>query len=249
MATRRQLFLLGGGLTAWVASFRLLPDLLSGSRTLEFEPFERVEGFRTISGGNASSAGTGAGFLVGLDANEPPPGAVMQAVIARPADALFFAGSGSAHAVPVAYFFDYYCPYCRVLSNHLSDFAGSEIVLSRHHWPIFGDASEFAARASLAAKQQGDDAELHARLMNTPGRVTPMYLRDIAEDVGLSWPELEQAMAGPEVTTALHRAKALAQLFAFIGTPALVVGRTVVEGNIPEHRLQELVHHERRDLH
>lgn len=186
MATRRQLFLLGGGLTAWVASFHLAPDLLSGRRDFEFEPFVRVKGFRRISGGSASSAGTGAGFLVGLDTQEPPPGATMQAVAARPTDALFFAGSGSARAVPVAYFFDYYCPYCRTLSGHLSDFADSEIALSRHHWPIFGSASELAARASLAAKQQGDTVELHTRLMNTPFRVTPMHLRDISEDVGLS---------------------------------------------------------------
>ena len=112
--------------------------------------------------------------------------ATMRAVAARPTDALFFARSRSARAVPVAYFFDYYCPYCRTLSGHLSDFAASEIALSRHHWPIFGSASELAARASLAAKQQGDTVELHTRLMNTPFRVTPMHLRDISEDVGLS---------------------------------------------------------------
>jgi hypothetical protein len=39
----------------------------------------------------------------------------------------------------------------------------------------------------------------------------------------------------------------LAELFAFVGTPALVVGRTVVQGEINDARLERLIARERMD--
>lgn len=184
--------------------------------------------------------------MTGLTPVEPLPAGLMQQVKAAPEKTLFKAGDVGRNTTPVAYFFDYYCPYCRVLSEHLADLAAvSEIVVTRQHWPIFGEVSVLAARASLAAEMQGDTKKIHGRLLRTPGQVTVQFLRRVAEDFGLSWSRMEQDMEAPAVTASLERARALAQLFSFVGTPSLVVGRTVVEGEIPKARLLDLARLER----
>lgn len=248
MANRRQLLFLTGGLALWVGGFRLVPQIATRLGGFEFSPLEQVPGFRTISASaRASSPGGGSfDFMTGLTPVDPLPAGLMKQVKAAPESALFKASDVGSNTTPVAYFFDYYCPYCRVLSAHLADLAAaSEIAVTRQHWPIFGDASVLAAQASLAAEMQGDTDRLHGRLSRTPGRVTLQFLRRIAGDVGLSWSQLEQDMEAPAVTAALQRARALAQLFSFVGTPSIVVGRTVAEGEISKSSLLDLARLER----
>lgn len=248
MANRRQLLFLAGGLAVWVGAFRLVPQIAGQLDGIEFIPLEQVPGFRTISStARASSPGSGSfDFLAGLTPVEPLPAGLMQQVKAAPERYLFKDMNVGSNTTPVAYFFDYFCPYCRVLSAHLTELAAaSEIVVMRQHWPIFGEASLLAARASLAAAMQGDTDKLHGRLLRTPGQVTPQFLRRIAGDVGLSWSRMEQDMQAPAVTASLDRARALARLFSFIGTPSLVVGRTVAEGEISQSRLLDLARLER----
>lgn len=249
MIKRRRLLFLTGGLALWVAGFRFVPQMSTGLGGFDFRPLERVPGFRTLSTSDGATSSGGGGFdiLLGLTSVDPLPAGLMERVTAAPEDALFKT-SGSANATPVAYFFDYYCPYCRVLSVHLDDLAAAgEISVTRQHWPVFGEASILAARASLAAEFQGDAEGLHDRLLRTRGRVTPAFLRRLAEETGLSWTRLKEDMESPDVTASLDRARALAQLFAFIGTPSLVVGRTVVEGEISKSRLRTLARMERSD--
>ncbi|PZX14892.1 DSBA-like thioredoxin domain-containing protein [Palleronia aestuarii] len=244
MGTRRQLLVLGGAAGLWVGAFRYGPDIVERFRGIGFEPHERVSGYRRIASEGARSAGAGFDVLTGLGRSEPLPPGLAEKVASDPESALFDTPANGP--TRIAYFFDYYCPYCRVLSEHLASLrATAEIAVTRHHWPIFGASSDLAARAVLAAGMQTDDDALHARLMQTPIRVTPSYLEELALAVGLSWPELERDMQAQEVEASLQRTRALVRLFGFVGTPALVVGRTVVEGEIPEARLLELARIER----
>ena len=58
---------------------------------------------------------------------------------------------------------------------------------------------------------------------------------------------MRRDMDGAAVSRRLAESAALAGLFGFAGTPALVVGRTVVVGAIGEARLRALIARERRD--
>jgi len=82
--------------------------------------------------------------------------------------------------VPVAYFSDFRCPYCRVLERDLDTLFAEDpaLRLVQHELPIFGPPSEFAARASVAAVRQGGQQELRRRFMRTPLAL----LRQIVED-------------------------------------------------------------------
>ncbi|WOI55853.1 DsbA family protein [Palleronia sp. LCG004] len=246
MATRRQLLFLGAGVALWAGGTRIVPRIFERFAGFEFIALDRPEGFRALASGNgAVSSGQAVDFMVGLEPVDPLPTGLMDRVEEHPQTFLFDA-SGRIGATPVAYFFDYYCPYCRVLSGHLSDLVGnSEIALTRHHLPIFGEASNLASRAAIGAELLGEGEALHRRLVQTPVRVTPSYLEEVAEDLGLAWPELWRTMQSPEVTARLDRSRALSRLFAFVGTPALVVGRTLVQGEIPKRRLSALVELER----
>ena len=211
----------------------------------EFEPHP-VPGFRRIAAGPASLGGSP---LVGLD-GEPDPELVRE--VARltedPRDALFHAGGPG---VPVASFSDYNCPYCRVLTQELAEMearSDEAITVSWHELPLLGETSRASAKAALAARRQGAYAAFHERLMRTRFVPDAAYLAALAEDVGIDPGRLLADMASPEIDQELLRSEALARIFGFTGTPALVVGSTVVVGAIGERRLRGLVDLEAEEM-
>ena len=69
--------------------------------------------------------------------------------------------------VTIVEFFDYNCPYCKrataELNTLLAQDANVRVVL--REWPILGEASVYATRASLAARKQDKYAKFHQALM------------------------------------------------------------------------------------
>ena len=58
-------------------------------------------------------------------------------------------------------------------------------------------------------------------------------------------PAFDPDMASPEVQAELDRTRALADIFGFIGTPGLVIGRTVLNGAIPYTLLRRIAEDEK----
>ena len=54
-------------------------------------------------------------------------------------------------------------------------------------------------------------------------------------------------MESAEVVRELENSSALARVFAFVGTPALVIGRTVVQGQISDRMVREIIDLEREE--
>lgn len=164
--------------------------------------------------------------------------------------ALFKADALEPGVVPIAYFSDYRCPYCRVLSEQFAEIgaaAGDAVHIAWHEWPVLGRASEEAAKAALAARRQGAYAAFHRRLMDSRFVPTPAYLRNLSDEISLDGQRLLQDMEAPEVEREIAQTRELAKLFRFPGTPGLVVGRTVVIGAISETRLRALIERERQE--
>jgi 2-hydroxychromene-2-carboxylate isomerase len=86
---------------------------------------------------------------------------------------------------------------------------------------------------------------MHARLMRAGLVPTPAYLAEVAEGLGLDPARLLRDMGSAGIDAALRRSSALADVFALPGTPALVVGRTVVLGAVGERTLARLIERER----
>lgn len=198
---------------------------------LETHPISSLPGYRYLEAG-PRTGGLPDPF-VGLNATETPTGSLDD----------LFAGTPAPGVVPVASFSDYNCAYCRVLTKMLQEVPG--IAITWHELPLLGERSVVAAKAALAAGMQGAYLQMHARLMRSGYRIDEVYLRDAAAEFGLDAGRLLADMKGPEVARQLERSAGLATLFGIYGTPALVVGRVLVLGNIDRADLERLIAMER----
>ncbi len=205
---------------------------------LDFEPMDAPAGFRRLAGGAVSG---GPDPLAGLSADGAGAAPGGEALC----PALFGEGVPPG-AVPVASFSDYNCPYCRVLTERLARLEDDlGLAVRWHELPLLGQASVDAARGALAAARQGGYAPFHERLMKTAFRPTPAYLSEVAKSVGIDPERMVADMHSASVTDELAQSRRLAAAFGIAGTPALVVGRTLVVGEIDARTLRRLVAAER----
>lgn len=245
--TQRRLFLLGG-LAAVAAGWQLAPRVFDRlSSNFEFEDLADPDGFRKIAGGDVSAP---LDIFAGLDAGPQRDLTAIKEAINRDFNGSLFAGKRHVDAVQVAYFSDFYCPYCRVLSSDLIDLSQSEdIDITWHETPIFGPPSELAARGAIAAAEQGNYVPFHDMLVSRPVVVTPAYLQRMARDLGFDQTKFAADMTSAKTRRMLDFASVLFGRFAFLGTPGMIVGRTVVQGRISKTNLQQLIARERADGH
>lgn len=233
--------LVGLGYVGWrlVPSFREPP--------LVFEPLAEPPGFRRVAGGEASRV---LNPFIGLahladDGAKPLP-----EVRTDICGALFGDAPRRAETVPIASFSDYYCPYCRAQTQELAALeadSGGRLQVNWHELPLLGDASEIAARAALAAKRQGAYPEFHRRLMSSAFRPTPAYLRTLADEIGVEHAQFLAEMEGRQVAQELDTSAALGRTFGFMGTPAMVIGRTVVLGRVSAATVLRIAEQERKE--
>ena len=240
MADRRTLLIMGG----LAAGALALPQVLRWRAPLpEAVPIRSLPGFSRIQGGAISAGGAG---LVGIDRRPAPPDPIIAAIEADPAAYLF--DDTTPGKVPVAVFSDVNCPNCRAVSAILVDWlkTGTEpLTITWHELPWLGPTSLIGAKAIYAAEAQGGGLAMHDRLTSTQFRPSPQFLAQIASDIGLDPDGLIADLDSPEVAAKIARAEALAYVFGIPGTPALVVGRTLVVGALPESHLRRLVRNAR----
>ncbi|MGH6934336.1 MAG: DsbA family protein, partial [Dongiaceae bacterium] len=137
--------------------------------------------------------------------------------------------------VAVVEFFDYRCPYCKLMATNrfieaLEQDGNVRIVLKE--WPILGPESEFAARAALAAHRQGKYRELHMALFQFEGKVANPDVLAIAERQGLDMDRLKTDMDSPEVSKELQDNRDLAKAIGVNGTPAFVIDDQLIPGAV-----------------
>ncbi len=164
-----------------------------------------------------------------------------QKVISDNADALFrsplsFVAGNPDGNVSVVEFFDYNCGYCRRALPDVVKLVDNDnkVRLVLKELPIFGDDSEAAAKAALAAHKQGKYFEMHQKLFTEPGKADKEKALRIASELGLDVAQLEKDMADPEIQKSLDQAKELAQKLGLQGTPLYLIGDHVILLNIDE---------------
>ncbi|MFQ5773941.1 MAG: DsbA family protein [Kiloniellaceae bacterium] len=145
--------------------------------------------------------------------------------------------------VLIVEFFDYRCPYCRRVAGNVRRIVADDgnIRLVMKEFPILGPESVRAARAALAATKQGKYEAYHFALMTAPGDMSEAHLKRIAEKVGLDVARLQRDMEAPEIEESLRRNYALAEALSINGTPAFVIGDTLVPGAVNLETLKRLV--------
>ncbi len=140
-------------------------------------------------------------------------------------------------------FFDYNCGYCRrafkTVMNLIEDNEAIKVVM--REWPILGDGSVFAAKASLASQNQQKYKAFHEALMDNRGPHTEKSVLKIAENIGMDIDQLKSDMNSSSVLEHLEESQKLSQSLGISGTPAFVFGEKMVPGAIDFQAMKDLV--------
>lgn len=147
--------------------------------------------------------------------------------------------------VTIVKYTDYQCPFCRKAHRDLARLVEQDarVRIIYRDWPIFGPASEEAARLAIASKWEGKHERFHDALMSSPAPLTSEVIRAAADDAGVDWSRLQSDLARheAEVGELLQRNASQARSLGLQGTPAFIVGDTLVEGALDLASMSELV--------
>ncbi len=110
-----------------------------------------------------------------------------------------------------------------------------------HEWPILGDGSAFAAKAALAARQQGKYGEFHWALMGLKERIEDASVLRLAEKIWLDIEQLRANMEAPEMQEHIDASMRLTQALGFNGTPSFGIGDNLVAGFVEQEQLEAFV--------
>ncbi len=146
--------------------------------------------------------------------------------------------------VTLVEFFDYRCTYCRKVVDQMQALIAEQPKLKVvfKEFPVLGEDSLRAAKAALASRKQGEEHYLkfHFALMRSPD-LSDAGISAAAQDAGLDPVKLAQDMADPEISRAIERNYTLATTLGIEGTPAFVIGDTLVPGAVGKERLVALI--------
>lgn len=152
-------------------------------------------------------------------------------------------------AITVVEFFDYECGYCRKSLPAVQALiaANPDIRFVFKEFPILADTSVEAAKAALAAHEQGAYQEYHAALMSHGGRKQDAVLVRLAKEVGLDVEAFNEARNSGRYDAYLESTRELAAELGIRGTPAFIVGDEILPGALGQAALQRAVDTARED--
>jgi protein-disulfide isomerase len=167
-------------------------------------------------------------------------------------DGFSWVGGNPDGDITLVEFMDYRCGYCRKAAPEVAKLLQEDgnIRLIVKEFPILGEASVFASRFAVAAKQlAGDDAyeQVHDALMEMGGEPNEVTMRRLAEGLSLDGDAILAAMDSDAVTDELRSTRALAQELAISGTPTFVLGNQLLRGYLPADQLKIIVEEQREE--
>ncbi|HUB95836.1 MAG TPA: DsbA family protein [Stellaceae bacterium] len=151
---------------------------------------------------------------------------------------------GNPHGdVTIVEFFDYRCPYCKEVEPSLEAFLKEDrnLRIVYKEFPILGPSSVYAAHVALAARAQGKYDQFHHAMMAVKGSIDDDVVRKTAESVGIDMSKLASAVDGPAVDSIIKGNFALADALQIDGTPAFIVGDTLLPGVVDIDTLRKVV--------
>lgn len=173
--------------------------------------------------------------------------ALQKKAISDNAEAIFrsplaYAAGNPDGDVTVVEFFDYNCGYCRRALPDLVKLIDNDdkVRVVFKELPIFGEESEGAAKAALAAGKQGKYFEMHQKLFSAPGKVDKDKALRVASELGLDVPQLEKDMEDPSIQQGLDETRELAEKLGLQGTPLYLIGDLMLPG-APDDLYDQLV--------
>lgn len=131
----------------------------------------------------------------------------------------------------VVEFYDYRCSYCKLVAPEVTKLIreNPDVRFVFKELPIFGEVSDSAARLALTQPVKAKGLDLYGRWMADKALTEAALDRHLRE-VGIDPAQARQAAQAPAITRHISDTRALAQALNIEGTPAFVVGNTMIPG-------------------
>jgi protein-disulfide isomerase len=161
--------------------------------------------------------------------------------------------AGNANGdVSIVEYFDYNCPYCRRLAPELAQVVQDDgkVRLVFKDWPILGPVSVVASRMALASKFQDKYLAAHDALFGVSSKLTEPRIRELLSGAGIDMDRLDRDLAANAKTidAILARNNDQATAFGFRGTPAFIVGKFRVPGELTMAEFDQVIADARKAL-
>ncbi len=145
--------------------------------------------------------------------------------------------------VTIVEFMDYNCGWCKKSVKEVQSLVETDknIKVIFKDFPIFGEHSEYAAKAALAAEKQGKYWELHQAMFAHEGQVTTDVVNQLAQTTGLDMKKLQADIGSKDIGERIAANMQLGKNLAINGTPAFVIDAKVFGGYLPIEGMNEAI--------
>ncbi len=128
-------------------------------------------------------------------------------------------------------FFDFSCGYCKSIAPVLEKIAtdNPNVKIIARELTFLGPISQYAAKANLAAKEQGKYAEVHKALITHEGRLSEAKIDELAVLAGVNLEQLKADMNSDKVAQQLAKTNELAGRIKVRGVPTLILNDEVLQ--------------------
>ena len=133
--------------------------------------------------------------------------------------------------VTVVEFFDFSCHFCHRLYPALMSVVANnpDVKVVLREMTFLAPVSEYAARASLAAGEQGKYAEVYSALMESEGSLTEAKVDELAVKAGVDLEKMKADMNSEKISNLLKSTSELAQKLQINGVPTLIINGQIVQ--------------------
>jgi protein-disulfide isomerase len=145
-------------------------------------------------------------------------------------------------------FMDYQCGHCKSMHTLLTDFIKQhpKVRLVVVELPIFGGNSTLAAKAAIAAGNQGQFAAFHKQLVEVkPGSLNQDSIDQIAKSLGLNEKKFKADSESKQTQAMIDKNLELAKTLRIMGTPFFIFSEKtsklnpVIEGATSQQDLEK----------
>jgi protein-disulfide isomerase len=133
--------------------------------------------------------------------------------------------------ITVVEFFDYRCGYCKTIAPEVAALVrdNKDIRLVLKEFPIFGGASDLAARTALTPAGRAGGLDFHEAMM-VEKTLNEGAITRIAARAGIASADIDAALRDEAITRQLSDTRRLAESLRIEGTPAFIVGDRLIPG-------------------
>jgi protein-disulfide isomerase len=159
------------------------------------------------------------------------------------ADTEDFVAGNPKGDVTLVEFFDYRCPYCKAMAEPLQALLKKDgnVRLVLKEFPILGPNSTLASKASIGARSQGRYLAFHQALLTHKGDLDDKAIAAVARAVGIDTGKMKARSDDPQTAAKLARNLDLGRALELDGTPAFIIGDTLIPGAVDLEMLEQAI--------